>query len=176
MIIFLDIDGVLNTHEQNQLWIRSLARCHSIDRNCMENLNQIIVATGSHCVLTSSWRYQIGGLRPLHPREEDRGSLKSFEFMLRTHGFPEGRLVNFPCRDEEIVGRGNQIQHYLDSISNVLPYVVLYDLSPELESMNNHPLVTTNCHIGLTDTDAERAIHLLEIQRLQPWKTLQQRL
>ncbi len=171
MIVFLDIDGTINTHEQCQVAMASPSRCHPIDRQCMSNLATLLMETGAYCVLTSSWRYIINSDRRNSGRDLD-----AFEFMLRTHGFPEGRLLSYTCRDEEISGRGHQIAAWLVDLIHYgmlplpeTPYVVLDDMSPDLESMSIHPLVTTNCHVGLTEADAERAIALLRMQTTKPW-------
>jgi hypothetical protein len=160
VLIFLDIDGVLNTHEQNRAGSSGLARCHPVDRQCVSHLAHIIDETGASCVLTSSWRYRI---------TNDSG-LEAFEFMLRTHGFPESALIGYTCRDEEISMRGRQIRAWIERENLIAPYVVIDDLDPSQEFMGFHPLVTTNCHVGLTREDAEEAIRLLRFQVDQPWR------
>lgn len=45
-VIFLDIDGVLNIHWKKK-W----------DPICVNNLNQILILTGSQIVITSTWKH-----------------------------------------------------------------------------------------------------------------------
>jgi hypothetical protein len=73
LIIFLDIDGVLNGHH----FMREAQSCN-ICRPCVLQLNRIIRTTGAKVVLSSAWRYMIHG---------GAMTLSGFAYMLRTHGF-----------------------------------------------------------------------------------------
>lgn len=56
-IIFLDIDGVLNSHKY---WVenpdREKSRLGDLDPSAIETLNRIVERTGAKIVLSSTWR------------------------------------------------------------------------------------------------------------------------
>ena len=57
--IFLDLDGVLNSHP----YIQRMKLAHPgetdfIDPVCVERLNRIVAATDAEVIITSSWRGQ----------------------------------------------------------------------------------------------------------------------
>ena len=53
-ILFLDIDGVLNTHENDPE-----VMCGQIHRDKVQLLNGVLRDTGARIVLSSAWRYSI---------------------------------------------------------------------------------------------------------------------
>jgi hydroxymethylpyrimidine pyrophosphatase-like HAD family hydrolase len=53
-LIFLDIDGVLVT--TNSLIPSDKYFGHTFDKNCVQNLIEILDATGAKVVISSSWR------------------------------------------------------------------------------------------------------------------------
>ena len=57
--IFLDIDGVLNTHKSMVLPMM-IDNHQQFDPACVEALNNIIQATDAKIVITSSWRNALG--------------------------------------------------------------------------------------------------------------------
>ncbi len=63
-VIFLDIDGVLNTHESattlRETFVErgdSIVGFNKFDKRCVERLNRITDATGAKIVISSSWRH-----------------------------------------------------------------------------------------------------------------------
>ena len=54
-VIFLDIDGVLNSEQFFQEHIEDLEQ-FPVDRECVRRLSDIVHATNAKIVLTSSWR------------------------------------------------------------------------------------------------------------------------
>ena len=55
-IIFLDIDGVLNTDRQIRINNLNQIDCIKFDQEAMENLKKIIEKTQAGIVITSTWR------------------------------------------------------------------------------------------------------------------------
>jgi hypothetical protein len=61
-IIFLDIDGVMRTHNSDLNWSRELNQPvpnpfkRLFSKEAMENLNYLVTLTGSKVVITSTWR------------------------------------------------------------------------------------------------------------------------
>lgn len=151
VIIFLDIDGVLNGHE----FLVEAKSC-KINPDCVRRLNRILTETDARIVLSSAWRYMVHG----HGM-----TLRGFGYMLRTHGMLgslngcEDLIVDLTCRDEDIPERPDQIRAWLRSHGRPdHRYVVLDDLDTDWGDL---PIVLTDSTTGLTDDDADRAIAML---------------
>jgi hypothetical protein len=144
-IIFLDLDGVLNDHQQ-----RESGFC-GIDLPLATRFNRVLRETDAQIVLSSAWRYMI----------PEAMSLKGFTYLLQTHGVDcHERLIGVTCRDEEIEPRGQQIRHWRLENGGERPYVVIDDLDLGITEAG-HPFVQTDGKVGLTEADADRAIEIL---------------
>jgi hypothetical protein len=152
-ILFLDIDGVLNNHK-----LDLVARSNTIDYCCVVFLNQIIHATQCDIVLSSAWRYMILG----KPEDAIKPITKlGFEYLLRTHGVTnEVKIIDVTTWDEFVPTRGEQITHWLKQNKYEGRYVVVDDEKYDIED-KGHPLVQTDGKIGLTLTNAETIINIL---------------
>lgn len=148
MILFLDIDGVLNDHTSN-----------TIDRTCVHVLNQIIAATDCKIVLCSAWRYMI-----LHGAM----TLKGFEHLLRSHDC-NGDLIGH-TRQEKLTedNRAGLVQEWLDQNSNP-DYVILDDMDLGYTDAGMN-LIQINGSTGLQRSDVQRVSE--EIRRLYPHRRL----
>lgn len=165
-LIFLDIDGVLNGHEFDPECL-----CGAIHRDKMARLNGILRATGARVVLSSAWRYLI------HRGEMN---LKGMEWLLRSHGMLADRLIGITRMDTMIERpaysgmpeswphtdeRGRQISEWIvgegwKHYGEAGRHVVIDDLDLGI-SEAGHPFVRTDGTVGLTETDADRAIEML---------------
>lgn len=155
--IFLDVDGVLNTHNP---WPNGH---NPIVHGCVGHLNAILAAVpDAHIVLSSNWRWTFR-------------DAKSVQSLLACHGCHcQGRVHGITCSDAEvceepmpephekerldelgIVWRARQVERYVRE-AGVTRYVVLDDLPIPVPN-----LVQTEPHVGLSAADAERAIALL---------------
>ena len=134
-VIFLDIDGVLNTNSDKE-----------ISNDKLKLLSELVSNTGADVVLSSSWRY--GWNQP----------------ELNQPGTRIYRLKQL-LKDNDIVIKDTigldltksiQIKNYLNTnmISN---YVVLDD-----EPIDIANLVQTNGYVGLTQLDCQKASQLLK--------------
>ena len=146
-IIFLDIDGVLNSFGDK--WPPGEPR-PQIELDCVKNFNAIIDATDARIVLSSSWRYLIfnGHL-----------SLLGFGLLLRSHGI-HGALVGHTRRDlEDDEERWRQIADWLKEHSGEHGRYCILDDYPD--AFGGRPGVRTDNAKGLTAEDAQTAIGLL---------------
>jgi hypothetical protein len=152
VIIFLDIDGVLNGHE----FLIDAKSC-KIDSECIHRLNRILRETDARIVLSSAWRYMIHG----HAM-----TLEGFHYMLRTHGLlgslngTDRLIIDLTCRDCDIPERPDQIRAWLANKGHGSDqrYIVIDDLEADWGDLR---IVQTDGAIGLTDADADRAIAML---------------
>ncbi len=161
-IIFLDIDGVLNT----KLWYSKMDYDtpkdkwgYAFDPTSVANLKRIVDETGAEIVISSSWKC-IG--------------LTELRKMWKSRKLP-GRIIDVtPDRmcDEELLeldldlidpeeGRGYEIQKWLSQKGdNVSQYSILDDMYEMLPEQQSH-LVMTDSEIGITDEDANKVIDIL---------------
>ena len=156
MLVFLDIDGVLNGHDFDVG-----AQSTRIQYRCIRQLNRIIRATQCKFVLSSAWRYMIlnGSMTTL-----------GFEYLMRTHGACGFRLLGTTCSDEDagwtldtqLMVRGKQVSKWLfENKYRTKPYVVIDDDDLGI-SLPGHPLVLTNGEWGLSKRNADAAIKILK--------------
>jgi hypothetical protein len=151
-LIFLDIDGVLNGHH---VYDWSETPKPLIHRECMIELNKIILATGARCVLSSSWRYMV---------HAGSMTVRGFSNMLRTHGF-RGEIIDVTVRDgDSFQDRHLQISAWLSGREGVGKYVVLDD---DEDAEGSHPFIKTDGRTGLTPQDTERAIEMLGLREVE---------
>jgi hypothetical protein len=176
VIIFLDVDGVLN-HEQ---FLRRLEANHAslnhhepaspkrnttcdcfklanqIDRDAIARLNQIVAATGAKIVMSSSWR------KLFDPPELHR--------ILASHGLvaeiigetPDGandEALRAEHRFTDRIFRGHEIDYWLRQHPEIKRFVILDDGGDMV--MHKGRLVQTDPEDGLRDDHVARAIELL---------------
>ena len=148
-VIFLDFDGVLNTHAylvtmKNEDPIGEAA---ALDPAAVARVNKIIEATGAVVVVSSSWRYgrTVGYL----------------EEMLVSRGF-KGKVVGTTPEQGAGPQRGDEIRAWVNTHPEVESFVVLDDDS-DMEAVRQHFIKTywNREDGGLQDHHIDRAIKIL---------------
>jgi hydroxymethylpyrimidine pyrophosphatase-like HAD family hydrolase len=146
-VLFLDIDGVLNTDRQQ--WHCQM-NCitpidefgYEFDHKAVDNLATILEETGAEIVISSSWKFL--GLQTLQKMWEDRklpGTILDIT--------PDGK------------SKGWEIDEWLmECESQVNRYAIIDDENDILPKQLNH-FVQTNYQFGITCKDAERVITIL---------------
>jgi HAD domain in Swiss Army Knife RNA repair proteins len=148
-LLFLDIDGVLNTHEQNLANVASFGS-HSIDRSMIVRINTIIRQVDLLVVIISAWRYMI--------LELDMTPC-GFENMMRSHGFQFiDTIIGCTCSDELTADRADQIRDFRSKYNHVGRFAIIDDLDLIVFPHNQ---IITNSHQGITDSHVQRAISIL---------------
>ena len=157
-VIFLDIDGVLNSEAScarnraehpDMLWIDNPAPEH------IKFLNRIIEQTGAEVVISSTWRKGCSGLY--------------MERLLEAYGFRGHVLGSTPNLGDY---RGNEIQAWINRRNNGRDWSMSMNGPDEVESfvildddsdmLHLKPyLVQTDSQVGLTGDHAEHAIRIL---------------
>lgn len=142
-ILFLDVDGVLNTSRAVTML--------SISKPCLRRLKKVITDTGCELVLSSTWRMHMDAKAKLH-RVGLRFAGETCEpFMLED------------CDDftKDIWSkRGDEIQKWLNEHPEVTEYVIVDDDGDMLDNQLRHFVQTTFEH-GLTETLAYRITYIL---------------
>ena len=150
-LIFLDIDGVLDTY----------ASRYKLDPVLMARLGTLIERTGAVIVISSSWRAMDVAGTVKFMTDSDNPSVGSnhFPFTDKVVGVTP---ILFSVIDGEIdrpATRGEEIAAYLKAhpCDN---YVILDDCDEMLRDQWTH-LVLVNDEVGLADADVEKAVAIL---------------
>lgn len=151
-IIFLDIDGVLNSEQ-------FVSKCgdswngDQVDPVAVQRLNLLIKQSGAKVVLSSSWRLNETGIKSITEVQE---LLNSLGIECTVVGVT-GELNN---------NREEEIDDWLSANSNIKNFVILDDdrLNPKRDSedpfLNSH-FVRTSWLDGLQDKHVEKAMIIL---------------
>ena len=160
-VIFLDIDGVLNSDAWNADHQQEIAQGILIDREKVQLLSQLIQDTHAQVILHSGWRMWFDAqLRPLRKEAE-----------ILVHLFAEAGLsiagVTPDLTNEEIrrnkqfsLVKADEILAWLGLHENIYAWLVLDDLDLHNETIRQHQ-VQTDPAVGLTWKDVERAYQIL---------------
>lgn len=161
-VIFLDIDGVLNTG----WWYTQMDRNtpkdkygYAFDPNAVANLKKIIDETGADIVISSSWKSF--GLSELEEMWMDRG-LPGKLIGITPNSVSDEMLLNADLDHMELFSiRGIEINEWLiKHEKRVSQYVIIDDMDNMLPEQQSH-FVQTNSEVGITNENAERAINIL---------------
>ena len=161
-VIFLDIDGVLNT----KYWYTQMDKNtpkdkygYAFDPNAVANLKKILDETGADIVISSSWKCM--GLSQLEEMWEYRG-LPGKIIGITPNSVSDELLLNADINNMELFHiRGTEIREWLRKNSKrVSHYVILDDMDNMLPEQQDH-FVWIDPDIGITDGNATQAIMIL---------------
>lgn len=156
-ILFLDIDGVLNSGDNElalwALWkasdkaIKSKDRFGTLfDERCVRWIEYIVRMTQCHIVISSSWR---------------KSGFESLRTMWTERNLPLQVIDITPWEEKDGIdlyaNRGDQIQSWIDS-NGPVKYCIVDDYNQMNPGQN---FVQTDGKYGLTGEDADRIINIL---------------
>lgn len=161
-VIFLDIDGVLNTQDWHSRMTKDTPRDEFgwvFDPVAVENLGHVVKETGASIIISSSWKFL--GLAKLREMWKIR-NLPGTILDITPNTVSDEVLLNANLDEMELgVCRGNEIKEWLSrhkgEVSN---YVIIDDFDDLLPEQEDH-VVLTDTLIGITKFDAEKAIAIL---------------
>lgn len=161
-VIFLDIDGVLNTKE----WYSKVTNDtpkdeygYAFDPVAVANLDNIIKKTGAVIVISSSWKfYGVTKLKKMWKLRNLPGEIID----ITPNTISDDILLNANLDEMKLgVCRGNEIKEWLSKHkSEISNYVIIDDYDDLLPEQEDYT-VLTNSLIGITEFDAEKAIKIL---------------
>lgn len=146
-VLFLDIDGVLNTDRQH--WHCQMNGItpvdefgYEFDHKAVDNLATILEETGAEIVISSSWKFL--GLQTLQKMWEDR-KLPGTILDIMSDGKSKGWEI-----DEWLMECESQVNRY-----------AIIDDENDMQTKQQKHFVQTNSQFGITCKDAERVITIL---------------
>ena len=161
-VIFLDIDGVLNT----KWWYTQMERNtpkdkygYTFDPKAVANLKRIVEETGADLVVSSSWKCM--GLSQIEEMWRDR-SLPGKIIGITPNSVSDEMLLNADIDSIELFHiRGEEIKEWMarhgKQVSN---YAIIDDMNNMLTEQQSH-FVQTDPEVGITKEDADNAIRIL---------------
>ena len=167
-VLFLDIDGVLNT----KYWYTQMDKTtpkdqygYAFDPNAVANLKKIIDETGADIVISSSWKSF--GISELEDMWQDRG-LPGKLIGITPNTVSDEMLLNADLDNMELFSiRGTEIKEWLTKHGkHVSHYAIIDDMDNMLTEQRLH-FVKTDPEIGITVDDAEKAIMILNQQQTE---------
>lgn len=176
-VIFLDIDGVMNSTEE----MIALYNQHgsSIDNTLpsptkCKLLKQLVDETGAKVVLSSSWRLSLNAIQKLIDLFEPYNLVLSG---FTCHEVESKKFKNSPYEDikpryQHTIGdfgtyiedRGAEIAAWLLDHPKVSNFVILDDEDSDIKAWFPNNLVKTDLQVGLTLDDCVKASNILLIK------------
>lgn len=147
-VIFLDVDGVLNSINHLKEEYYKNKRPYSgydypFDRRCLLNLLYLVNITDSYIVITSTWRKDKIGRNIL------LNELAKYDLDKRVIGYTDILYKR----------RGEEVKDFLLKNSNITNFIIIDDDS-DFEGLEDY-LIKTNYQNGLTNDDVGKAIKKL---------------
>ena len=180
-VIFLDIDGVINTEKwvaysiENGLPVHDEFGQHTFDEDCLFWLNKIIDETDAKIVISSSWRNDglgklrkmwrkryckyVKGLETLNPyRHYDK--IADTIFSLTTSKYLEQKALMKQLSEEDAWKRGWQIDVYLRTHPEVENFVIIDDDNDILDCQQKY-FINAKDPNGIEEEHYKKAIEIL---------------
>lgn len=161
-IIFLDVDGVLNSDIWNQNHKDEIENGLLIDEEAIKLLAKLIKTTGAKIVLHSGWRFCFDeNFIPIRKESEffkkilDENGISFYDFTpdLTTEEIRKNGKFSFV--------KPNEIFLWLNTHPDVSRWVVIDDILLNNKTIQKHQVIP-NSKIGLTPADIEKAAKILE--------------
>lgn len=162
-IIFLDIDGVLNSSKYDKsdyyktatagmsdAEVMLIAHHLHLDPEAVKILNDLVTRSGATVVLSSTWRTKYS---PKEMTEMLKGRGGTFEVSDKTP-------VLFGMKFSESIPRGKEIAKYLKDLPEQPESFVILDDYEDMIHLKKF-LVRTDWNFGLTQDDVEKALKIL---------------
>lgn len=163
-VLFLDIDGVLNTERQHDHCVEAgLAYVdnfgYAFDPVAVANLKRIVDETGADIVISSSWKFW--GLSTMQKLWANR-DLPGTVIDITPNNVSDELLLSVDLDMMMLpAGKGSEIKEWLDTKGQqVTDYAILDDMEDMLPEQQSH-FVQTDPRIGITEDDADRIITIL---------------
>lgn len=160
-VLFLDIDGVLNSNYWNDSHQIEISNGKYIDEKKVKLFSQIIEKTGAVIVMHSGWRFWFDD--KIKPTRKGASNLVG---LLRKYSLEiYDKTLDFTT--EEIrrtkkfsLVKANEISAWLSSHTEVTNYLIIDDLDLHNDELLKYQ-IRTDSAVGLTELDVENSIRIL---------------
>jgi hypothetical protein len=162
-IIFLDIDGVLNTERWHDRCVEAGTAYadsfgYDFDPEAVEGLRRIVDETGADIVISSSWKFW--GLSAMQKLWASRG-LPGKVIDVTPNNVSDDMLLSIDLDTMMLpAGKGSEIKEWLTANGNPDSYAILDDMDDMLPEQQSH-FVQTDPSVGITRADADSVITIL---------------
>lgn len=157
-VIFLDIDGVLNSSFWNDTHQMEISDGTLIDRKKVKLLSKLVQRTGAEIVLHSGWKYWFDtDLTPLRAESEKLQTLLLEKGLHISSVTPDYATEEIKRTKKFSLIKAKEILAYIEEHPEVQQWVVIDDLDLHNVEIAKHQL-QTNSQTGLTIND----IHEIE--------------
>ena len=161
-IVFLDIDGVLNSYFWNENHQREISDGTLIDESKIILLCKLIADTNAEIILHSGWKYWFDSdLKPLRKEAENLRTLLEKEGLTIAGVTPDHATDEIRESKKFSLVKAGEILAWLGQHNDVDNWVVLDDLDLHNEKIGMHQ-VKTDQRVGLTIEDVEKAKSILQ--------------
>lgn len=156
-IIFLDIDGVLNSNFWNESHQREISDGTLIDESKIDILCKLVEDTDAQIILHSGWKYWFDSdLKPLRKEAENLRALLEKEGLTIAGVTPDHATEEIRKSKKFSLVKAGEILAWLEQHNDVNAWVVLDDLDLHNAEIEKHQ-IRTDQSVGLTDEDVEKA-------------------
>lgn len=161
-VVFLDIDGVLNSNFWNESHQREISDGTLIDESKIKLLCKLVKRTDAGIILHSGWKYWFGSdLKPLRKEAENLRSLLEKEGLTIAGVTPDHATEEIKKTKKFSLVKADEILAWLKQHEEIDRWVVLDDLDLHNAEIAKHQIKTDQT-IGLTMEDVEKAEMILK--------------
>lgn len=159
-VIFLDVDGVLNSEVWNEKHQREIQDGLLIDSVKVKLLGELVRQTEARLVLHSGWRFWFDkNLQPVKSEAEYLRELLQKEQMEIYSVTPDFSTEEIRKTKRFSLVKAGEIRAWLEEHREVKSWIVLDDLDLNDEEIKRRQIRTNN-KTGLTKEDVEKAMRL----------------
>ena len=163
-IIFLDIDGVLNSNFWNDSHQREISDGKLVDEKKVKLLSMLVKRTNAKIILHSGWKYWFDkDFKPLRPEAENLEMLLKREELLLEDVTPDHTTEEIRRNKKFSLVKASEILAWLSEHKDVDNWVVIDDLDLHSKEIEVHQ-VKTDPSIGLTIDDVYKVEKMLLAQ------------
>ena len=144
-VIFLDIDGVLNSDEYYRSVDRTIKEWSRFDPRVAKMITNLVEEFSAKIVITSTWRF---------------GAVKLLNKELKRSGLRKYLHNDWKSPQVHPSHRGTEIKMWVDKHPEVVNYLILDDDTNMLEEQVTH-FVRTDLRIGMLDEHIRKANEIL---------------
>ncbi len=160
-VIFLDIDGVLNSNFWNDTHQREISDGTLIDKEKVMLLGQLIRNTNATVVLHSGWKFWFDSeLKPLRREAERLISMLEEEGIKVSGVTPDYTTEEIRKSKKFSLVKASEILAWVSQSDNIEKWIVIDDLDLHNEEIRKHQIFT-DASIGLTAENICEAERLL---------------